>query len=305
MEKRKLIAALVILIFTNIFVGAQVRTEIIPIAQSEEWETVNWNFELNPQTYEATLVSPVDGAYKFINPGIDCIVASDGFTCSFWSPSVTGMAGESLYFTAIKIPETVMSPVDGKTYTVTAIGDRAFANSNIAYIHVPNTVQAIGEEAFAGCASLVGIDYVSAYELVPHSVTSLGKGAFKNCSSLKRIDIGDGVTEILPETFDGCISLQYIKIGASVIKISCILPPLEGIAFHSPAPPQIIHPLSVEEIWAPIANLDAYKVRFGDVKGFGIKPRQENTLKFYTGITRPVYIDIVSAPMLKADPTEK
>ncbi len=305
MEKRKLIAALVILIFTNIFVGAQVRTEIIPIAQSEEWETVNWNFELNPQTYEATLVSPVDGAYKFINPGIDCIVASDGFNCSFWSPSVTGMAGESLYFTAIKIPETVMSSVDGKTYTVTAIGDRAFAHSNIAYIHVPNTVLAIGEEAFTGCASLVGIDYVSAYELVPHSVTSLGKGAFKDCSSLKRIDIGDGVTEILPETFDGCTSLQYIKIGASVIKISCILPPLEGIAFHSPAPPQLIHPLSAEEIWAPIADLYAYKVRFGDVKGFGIKPRQENTLKFYTGATRPVYIDIVSAPVLKADPTEK
>ena len=50
----------------------------------------------------------------------------------------------------IIIPETV--DYDGKTYSVTSIGDGAFVYcSGLTSITIPNNVNSIGDEAFYGC----------------------------------------------------------------------------------------------------------------------------------------------------------
>ena len=40
------------------------------------------------------------------------------------------------------------------TYTVTAIGDDAFAGKSLSSIDLPDTIEVIGERAFKGCSNL-------------------------------------------------------------------------------------------------------------------------------------------------------
>ncbi|MBR4312471.1 MAG: leucine-rich repeat domain-containing protein [Bacteroidaceae bacterium] len=71
---------------------------------------------------------------------------------------------------------------NGKTYTVTAIGDYAFYTSEITSITIPNTVVSIGENAFTYCRSLTSIT-------IPASVTSIGWQAFYGCEKLQSLTI--------------------------------------------------------------------------------------------------------------------
>ncbi|MDE6460496.1 MAG: leucine-rich repeat protein, partial [Paramuribaculum sp.] len=268
--------------------------QIVSVAQSNRWETIHWYFELDSEKGTAILIAPPSGSYSFLNPGTEYL--TDGVSNFFWTPSITGMTDEGNYFTAVKIPPAITG-TDGKVYPVKAIAPRALAGSNVAFIHVPSSVVEIGEEAFEGCSSLVGIDRMSAYELVPESVAKLGKGVFKNCTALRRIDIGDGVETIEPETFDGCDALKHIKFGKKVKEIKCKLPSLEGAAFHSTVPPAMDYQLTAAEVWAPADCKGAYAAVFDDVKSFEVRTDQEQTLHFYTGYSRPVSFAIESAPV--------
>ncbi len=86
----------------------------------------------------------------------------------------------------IIIPSSVT--YEGKNYSVTAIGKKAFYRCGITYITLPNSLKSIREEAFGDCENLVSI-------VIPNSVTSIGKSAFYNCS-LKSATIGAGVLSI-------------------------------------------------------------------------------------------------------------
>ncbi|MDO4726942.1 MAG: leucine-rich repeat domain-containing protein, partial [Porphyromonadaceae bacterium] len=71
---------------------------------------------------------------------------------------------------SITIPTSVT--YNGVTYSVTAIGERAFYEcSSLASINIPNSVTKIGDEAFRGCKNLTSIE-------IPNSVTGIGNGAF-------------------------------------------------------------------------------------------------------------------------------
>ncbi|MBO7124438.1 MAG: leucine-rich repeat domain-containing protein, partial [Bacteroidales bacterium] len=75
------------------------------------------------------------------------------------------------------IPSSVT--INGNTYTVTKIGERAFAfdipiSDKLTSVSIPNTVTSIGDEAFLGCTSITSI-------IIPNSVTSIGESAFAFC----------------------------------------------------------------------------------------------------------------------------
>ena len=54
---------------------------------------------------------------------------------------------------SIRIPSKVA--INGKTYTVTSIGDKAFYNCNkLKHIKIPSTITNIGNGAFSGCIKL-------------------------------------------------------------------------------------------------------------------------------------------------------
>lgn len=74
---------------------------------------------------------------------------------------------------------------------------------------IPATVTAIGNHAFSGCSSLIGID-------IPTGVETVGDYAFRDCSALRHVTIPDGVTSIGASAFFDCSLLSEVDIPASV-----------------------------------------------------------------------------------------
>ena len=121
-----------------------------------------------------------------------------------------GEGNADFYYGAISIPRRIST--GGVSYTVTAIGDKAFNNcSDVTSVTLPNTVTTIGSNAFDRCTSLTGID-------IPNSVTSIGNDAFSGCSSLTSIIIPESVTTIGEDAF-WLTGLTSITIPNSVISI--------------------------------------------------------------------------------------
>lgn len=108
------------------------------------------------------------------------------------------------------IPETVTH--DGSTYNVTSIGERAFYDSKLTSIKIPNSVTSIGDYAFSGCSSLTSA-------IIGNGVTNIGESAFVYCSSLTSVEIRNGVTSIGVRMFEGCTSLTSVEIPNSVTNI--------------------------------------------------------------------------------------
>ena len=114
-------------------------------------------------SYNDTFVAPTGKT-----EGLDYTVNADGTTCT-----VTGLGGCT--GPVINIP----SEIDG--YTVTAIGDRAFAEKTaLTAIYLPETVKTIGTRAFYACSGLSEMT-------IPASVTSIGTQIFYKCSNLKTV----------------------------------------------------------------------------------------------------------------------
>ena len=113
--------------------------------------------------------------------------------------------------TTISIPETIT--YNGITYSVTGIGDDAFAYcSSLTSVTIPNSVTSIGNGAFSYCYALTSITIGS-------SVTSIGVDAFAGCSSLTSVTIPNSVTSIGSGAFRSCSSLTSVTIGNSVTSI--------------------------------------------------------------------------------------
>ncbi|MCQ2416229.1 MAG: S8 family serine peptidase [Oscillospiraceae bacterium] len=93
--------------------------------------------------------------------------------------------------------------------TVTAIGNRAFANCSALETITAKNVTVIGEEAFDGDEKLKSITYSSALQ-------SVDAAAFRNCVSLKQLDFS-GLTILPEELCSGCSSLETVDISAASV----------------------------------------------------------------------------------------
>ena len=90
--------------------------------------------------------------------------------------------------------------------SVTAIGPNAFTGcSGLTSVTIPNSVTSIGYYAFKNCSGLTSVT-------IPNSVTSIGYYAFQNCSGLTSVTIGNSVTSIGSEVFSGCSGLTAVNI---------------------------------------------------------------------------------------------
>ena len=133
-----------------------------------------------------------------------------GLTYTLNNDGTATVSGCDRTVTSIKIPSNVES--NGQTYTVTSIGNRAFANCHITSVDIPDSVISIDSYAFASCRSLTSVD-------IPDSVTSIGGYAFGGCSSLTEVTIPDSVTVIDNGTFIECTDLTSVDIPDSVTSI--------------------------------------------------------------------------------------
>ncbi len=112
--------------------------------------------------------------------------------------------------TSVVIPTFV--EYNGRTYSITRIGDDAFLFSSLTSITIPNSVENIGNYAFTACYSLDSI-------IIPNSVISIGDNAFYNCKNLTSITIPNSVTTIGNKAFKYCSSLISILIPNNVTSI--------------------------------------------------------------------------------------
>ena len=114
------------------------------------------------------------------------------------------------YATHFTIPQTVIH--GAAAYEVIRIGDEAFDNhKTIAVIELPNSITSIGYKAFYN-STLKEI-------VIPESVTDIEEYAFGSCSKLTSVTIGDGVMSIGSSAFVDCSSLTSITIPNSVTSI--------------------------------------------------------------------------------------
>lgn len=105
---------------------------------------------------------------------------------------------------------TVPSTIDG--YPVTAIAANAFNASKVTEIYLPESVDTIGNNAFANSTSLVCVD-------LPETVDSLGTGLFENCTSLVGAKLPSNVTSIPANTYKGCTSIETMLIPETITAI--------------------------------------------------------------------------------------
>ncbi len=102
----------------------------------------------------------------------------------------------------ISIPEKVH--IDGKNYTVTKIGKKAFSYCRkLTNIIIPSSVTEIEYSAFSGCSSLTNVK-------LPSNITCINDFTFNECTNLKIIIIPSNVTSIGYEAFEGCNNLDVI-----------------------------------------------------------------------------------------------
>ncbi|MGM9832747.1 MAG: leucine-rich repeat domain-containing protein [Candidatus Limisoma sp.] len=163
----------------------------------------------------------VDGIYYNINPDGETVsVTYKGFDIDSYSGDVV-------------IPSKV--PYNGKTYTVTEIGEQAFERNSLNSVIIPNSVTKICERAFCDCNDLTLV-------IIPESVTMIGNFAFCDCRDLPSITIPNSVNVINVGTFSGCFKLKHVTLGNSVTEIMYN-------AFHvCPALTDIVIPDSVIKI---------------------------------------------------------
>ncbi|MDR2865976.1 MAG: leucine-rich repeat domain-containing protein, partial [Methanomassiliicoccaceae archaeon] len=137
----------------------------------------------------------------------------------------------------IVVPETVVN--NGTTYTVTAIGDRAFdgsiytALSGLKSLTIPSTVKTIGWSAISSLESLEvltimeGVETIGAQGIsfcsnltsvvLPTTVKSIGDSLFQSNLNLKYVSMPSSVTQIGKQIFTGCLSLELVTAPYSMM----------------------------------------------------------------------------------------
>lgn len=155
------------------------------------------------------------------------------YTVNADEKSVT-VSGTSEKPTQLTIASSI-SDGNGKTYTVTKIGEWAFNKCNsLTEVTIPNTVieidhqaffycsnlkkvtihegvKTIGPTAFIGCSKLTSIT-------IPGTVTEMDS-AFSGSTALSQVTLTNGIPMISSNAFSGCTSLTQVKIPASVDQV--------------------------------------------------------------------------------------
>lgn len=158
--------------------------------------------------------------------GIVYILRQNGMTAEVVMADTT--------LTEISIENTLTA--DGKEYTVTKVGAKAFYNNlklqkitlpesvkeiknmafcydaNLREVIIPASAEVIGDYAFAFCERLKSAS-------LPANLKQLGKYSFAYCSSIKEANVPAGITEIEEGVFTSCYSLEKVQLPENITAI--------------------------------------------------------------------------------------
>ena len=96
---------------------------------------------------------------------------------------------------------------------LTSIGYRAFEESGLKSVVLPNSVTALGSYAFYKCSALESVS-------IGKGISALNGSTFSHCSSLPAITIPANVTSVGNYVFDGCSSLAKVNIDDREAELS-------------------------------------------------------------------------------------
>lgn len=158
----------------------------------------------------------------------------------------------------IDIPENVES-----------IESKAFINSGLTKIIMPNSITSIGEAAFYGCRGITTI-------ILSENITKIPLDCFSNVN-ITEINIPEGVTEISTRAFANCGKLKTVILPSTITKIdyqafgnsgSSYFTPITNLTCKSIIPPEIkiegpygnsFNFYSNYKIYVPSESVNAYK----------------------------------------------
>lgn len=119
---------------------------------------------------------------------------------------------------------------------VTRIGKNAFYGSRVSSVILPESIEEIGNSAFANCTAITSLALPEGISLVsestfegctrlqqislPGSLTAIGNKAFHNCESLCNIDLPAGLKSIGREAFRNCKSIDHVTVPAGVTTLA-------------------------------------------------------------------------------------
>lgn len=110
------------------------------------------------------------------------------------------------YSDNVVIPDEVVN--EGKTYRVTAVGDRAFADCyGLSNITFGANIKEIKEKAFAYCEKLTSL-------VIPDNVEKIGELAFMYCIRVTQMEIGKGLISIDKDAFFDMYMLKKFIVSA-------------------------------------------------------------------------------------------
>ena len=85
-------------------------------------------------------------------------------------------------------------------------------NDTLKEIVLPESLEIIGEYAFADCTALLRVECTS-------GVRQIGAYAFENCTALVRVPLTDGLKQLGRGAFRGCTSLTQVSLPDSVTRL--------------------------------------------------------------------------------------
>ena len=154
------------------------------------------------------VIRKIVGGILIISALVVYVIPSGDVTADTASTSDFQLNGSTLVkyqgtASAVSIPDTVE-----------IIGEEAFAdNASLASVVIPNTVEKISYAAFSGCKNLSKV-------VVPDSVEEIETASFCNCASLVDVTLGSGLKKLGAGVFTGCNSLTDVKINSP--KFVCV-----------------------------------------------------------------------------------
>ena len=154
----------------------------------------------------ATVAFTATGLFAFAAPAM-----ADGTTLDGFTYTIAGGTATIVNYTPgavdVIIPDTIVE--GGTPYSVTAIGNNAFAGYPLNSVVIPNTVLTIGMSAFGG-STLTSV-------IIGTSVTTIGPYAF-DTNNFPSVTIPDSVTTIADYAFYQS-GLTSVILGNSVATI--------------------------------------------------------------------------------------
>ena len=159
------------------------------------------------------LLIPFKGmAHDFMVDSICYNVTSEkDMTCevTFCSDEVVENLYRTFYKDIVVIPEKVT--YDGKEYTVTAIGEKAFGYSGeLLSVVLPSTIESIGLDAFRSCPKFKSLT-------LPVNVRQVNNWAFINLPSLEHLAVEEGNPYF--DSREGCNAI--IKTKSDILYVGC------------------------------------------------------------------------------------